>query len=114
MRITKNGRLLSLTLVARYGVAVPDDLATRLCRTAQLLHTQSENVCSYVWADTPSYRRRCDLTEARAKRLAQELQQYGLVADIQGDPRGLAIKIGRTESDLDRWASDYVGQVGLH
>lgn len=112
-KVTQIGRELQILIAQRYGTAPDAETCSKLTRLAQTLHTQSENTCSYEWADTPAYQRRCELTEARVPMLASELAPLGLTLTYQGDPRGLTLQIGRVGEPPTGWCGAHVGQVGL-
>ncbi len=112
-KVTQIGRELQIRIAHRYGTSPSAETCAKLTRLAQNLHTQSENTCSYEWADTPAYKRRCELTEARVPTLAAELAPLGLTLTYQGDPRGLALLVGRIGDPTTRWPGESVGQVGL-
>ena len=112
-KVTQIGRELQILIAHHYGTAPDAETCSKLTRLAQNLHTQAENTCSYEWADTNTYRRRCELTAARVPMLASELAPLGLTLTYQGDPRGLALSVGRVGDPTTGWPVAHVGQVGL-
>jgi hypothetical protein len=58
---------------------------------ASTLRTMNENVCSYVWANTPDYERRIDRMKERISELAEKVGADKV--EFQGDPRGCPVSI---------------------
>lgn len=79
-----------------YGIAIYDavDVVENLAKIARTLQNCYTNVCSYPWANTPTYEKRVNALEAKAGLVAARIA--GLAIEFQRDPRGwpLIVKAG--------------------
>jgi len=95
-KVTQSGRELCSLLDSYFNTSIDVREASYLSRLAQKIHTQSENSCSYEWAQEPRYQRLVEATDKRAELVADIMrEEFGLFMSTQGDCRGCAVRISQ-------------------
>lgn len=113
--ITDKARILHSRFY-EYDTTVPSGrefqlLLTSICRDAATSARQSEENCSYEWADTPAYRKRMEQCDARLQKHSTELAKLwpGSSLMLAGDPRGYVVSVMLPKGRNEAWG----GVVGV-